>query len=40
MKHWEHALPVKAKLLLQPKWVIHAFGLGLLPCNHHRSANR
>jgi hypothetical protein len=40
MKHWEHSLPVKAKLKLQPKWVVHTFGLGLLPHNHHRSVHR
>jgi hypothetical protein len=31
--------PVVAKLQLQPKWVIHAFGMGLLPLNHYRSAS-
>jgi len=38
-KFWPHGAPVAAKLFLQPKWVIHAFGLGLPPMNHERSAS-
>lgn len=38
-KFWGHGAPVLAKLQLQPKWVIHAFGMGLPPLNHERSAN-
>lgn len=33
-KFWAHGAPVVAKLQLQPKWVIHAFGMGLIPMNH------
>lgn len=38
-KFQAHGAPVVAKLQLQPKWVIHAFGMGLLPLNHYRSAS-
>jgi hypothetical protein len=38
-KFWGHGAPVVAKLQLQPRWIIHAFGAGLLPLNHERSAN-
>jgi hypothetical protein len=38
-KFWSHGAPVAAKLTLQPKWLIHAFGMGLLPQNHYRSAS-
>lgn len=38
-KIWAHGATVVAKLQLQPKWVIHAFGVGLLPLNHYRSAS-
>jgi hypothetical protein len=38
-KFWGHGAPVVAKLQLQPKWVIHAFGMGLLPLNHYKSAS-
>lgn len=37
-KFWAHGAPVVAKLQLQPKWVIHAFGMGLTPLNHQKSA--
>jgi hypothetical protein len=38
-KFWAHGAPVVAKLQLQPKWVIHAFGKGLPPMNHGKSSN-
>lgn len=38
-KFWAHGAPVVAKIQLQPKWVIHAFGMGLLPINHEKSAS-
>ena len=38
-KFWAHGAPVVAKLQLQPKWVIHAFGMGIIPYNHTKSAN-
>ncbi len=38
-KFWAHGAPVVAKLHLQPRWVIHAFGKGLPPMNHEKSAN-
>lgn len=39
-KGWAHGAPVLSKLKLQPKWVIHAFGIGQLPQNHTKSAHR
>lgn len=38
-KFWAHGAPIAAKLYLQPKWVIHAFGMGLTPMNHEKSAS-
>jgi hypothetical protein len=38
-KMWAHGAPVAAKLYLQPKWVLHAFGIGLPPMNHYKSAS-
>lgn len=38
-KFWAHGAPVAAKIQLQPKWVLHAFGMGLLPYNHEKSAS-
>jgi hypothetical protein len=38
-KMWAHGATVVAKLQLQPKWVVHAFGMGLLPLNHYKSAS-
>ncbi len=38
-KFWAHGATVVAKMQLQPKWVIHAFGMGLLPMNHYKSAS-
>ena len=38
-KIWAHGAPVAAKLQIQPKWLIHAFGMGLPPMNHYMSAN-
>ena len=38
-KFWAHGSSIAAKLYLQPKWVIHAFGMGLLPVNHEKSAS-
>jgi len=38
-KFWAHGSPIAAKLQLQPKWVIHAFGMGLPPANHYLSAS-
>jgi hypothetical protein len=38
-KFWAHGSTVDAKLYLQPKWVIHAFGIGLLPLNHEKSVS-
>lgn len=35
-----HGAPVVSKLYLQPKWLLHAFGLGLPPRNHTKSAHR
>ena len=40
MKTWEHGLPVVAKIQLQPKWLVHAFGKGILPYNHKNSTDR
>jgi len=37
-KFWAHGAAVVAKLKLQPKWLIHAFGMGLTPLNHYKSA--
>lgn len=36
-KFWAHGSSIAAKLYLQPKWVIHAFGMGLTPMNHEKS---
>ncbi len=33
-KFWAHGAPVATKIQLQPKWVLHAFGMGYLPLNH------
>ena len=38
-KLWAHGAPVVAKLMLQPKWVLHAFGMGLHPLNHYKSTS-
>ena len=37
---WEHGADVKAKLKLQPKWVVHAFGLGNFSINNSWSSHR
>ena len=38
-KAWAHGAPVAVKIQLQPKWVIHTFGMGLLPLNHEKSVS-
>lgn len=38
-KFWAHGSPVAAKIQLQPKWVIHTFGMGIIPYNHTKSTN-
>jgi hypothetical protein len=38
-KFWAHGAAVVAKLQLQPKWVIHTFGMGLTPYNHEKSVS-
>lgn len=39
-KEWAHGAVVANKLYLQPRWVIHAFGQGLLPLFHYKSVHR
>jgi len=38
-KFWAHGAPVVAKLKIQPKWLIHTFGMGIIPFNHYKSAH-
>lgn len=33
-------MEVVAKLKLQPKWVVHAFGKGMIPMNNRLSSHR
>lgn len=39
-KVWAHGARVLAKVQLQPKWLVHGFGIGQLPINHTKSAHR
>lgn len=40
MKLHEHSMDVLAKIKLQPKWVVHAFGKGIIPVNNRLSCSR
>jgi hypothetical protein len=40
IKLFEHSMDVVAKLKLQPKWVVHAFGKGMISFNNRLSANK
>lgn len=40
LKLFEHSMDVVAKIKLQPKWVVHAFGKGIIPVNNRLTASK
>ena len=40
IKLYDHSMAVVGKIMLQPKWLVHALGQGILPLNNRLSSHR